>query len=70
MIDDPKPREKFRVEGLCWCDPSLTLGHLRGMGHTKECTHARRAWEANYAHLRAVRRERNEGDRTGLGWIR
>lgn len=55
------PRDRFEVRGIgCWCPPSMTLSQLRGMGHTPECTAARKGWELNMRHLEAMRSQRQE----------
>ena len=52
-------RDTFRVEGVgCWCPESMTLGTIRIMGHTEECTEARRGWEANYRRMNELDRQR------------
>jgi hypothetical protein len=59
-------REAFRVEGVgCWCDGNITLDTLRIMGHTKECTEARRGWKRNYENLAEIAQQRRVDQEVG-----
>lgn len=59
-------REAFRIEGIgCWCDQTITLGTLRVMGHTEECTEARRGWESNHRNLSEMARRRRVDEEVG-----
>jgi uncharacterized protein HemY len=52
-------RDAFRVDGVgCWCPDEMTLRTLRLMGHTEQCTQARKGWEANYRHLSEMDKQR------------
>jgi hypothetical protein len=58
-------RDRFIVEGLCWCDPETSLTQLRYMGHTEQCTAARRSWKANMQRMETINQQRLEDERVG-----
>lgn len=51
-------RDRFVIEGDCWCPGDMTLTAMRVMGHTESCTQARAGWKANYQHLSELARRR------------
>ncbi len=55
-----RKRDAFIVEGLCWCPGERSLAHFRAMGHTEDCTRARKGWEANNRHAGQMARRRAE----------
>lgn len=61
-----KGRDQFRIQGTgCWCPGEMTLYQLRVMGHTEECTRARKGWEANYRHLGEMDKQRRTDEEVG-----
>lgn len=61
-----RERDPFRVEGVgCWCPNEMTLQQARIGGHTKECTQARKGWEANYRGLTEMDKQRREDQEAG-----
>ena len=58
-------RDRFVIEGGCWCDYNASIGPLRVMGHTEECTQARQGWAANYRHLGEMEKQRRIDEAAG-----
>lgn len=58
-------RDTFVIEGGCWCEYGKRVGALRIMGHTVECTQARRGWAANNRHLSELSQQRKRDEEAG-----
>jgi len=58
-------RDGFGIKGDCWCPGEMTLATLRIMGHTEDCTTARKGHEANRRHLSEIDRQRRTDEAAG-----
>jgi hypothetical protein len=60
--DDLDP---FKEDGPCWCPANRTLQNMRNIGHTLNCTQARRGWKIDMRRLAEQADERQQMERIG-----
>lgn len=54
----------------CWCPDSRTVQQLRLMGHTEECSAARKAWRQNHREDSEIARRKHEAEALGEAMLR